>query len=1074
MALTAACGLMAWSGYKISHLRAGVETPPLADVLAAAGEESGFLASAAGAGGDRSYRISALSVFSNVALHVKDNYVEPSRISPKDMLESALNEIERQIAEVVVEDVGRGRLSIRVMDQEKVIAIDDVESLWEINLKLREVFRFFEKTLPPQEDMRAIEYAAVNGALSTLDPHSVLLKPEAFQDMKTSTKGEFGGLGIVISIRDAKLTVISPVDGTPASRAGLKAGDVISRIGDVSTVSMAIEEAVRMLRGPEGSKVTIWVDRKGWPDPRRYVIVRERIKIESVESRLLSGDVGYIRIKNFQQNTGKDLEVQLEGLSKKAKGPLKGLVLDLRNNPGGLLEQAIRVSDKFLTSGDIVTTVGYGNKLREPKRARWSGTESDLPIAVLVNKGSASASEIVAGALKNLDRAVIIGETSFGKGSVQVLYDFADNSALKLTIAQYLTPGGISIQNTGVEPDVSLTPAWVGEEGVRLFYKPEGHREKNLDKHLDQRGEKQSRNDGPAYDLTYLLEKTSDEDAPLDAFREDYPIKLGRELLLAAGTNSGRKIVERGKTFMRSRTAAQGQKIAAELAKLDVDWRARPDDAALVAPKVEVLMSIRPAPPEEPKGKGKNKGKGKAKGKAAAKKPGGPKPIATAMTSATVEAGSNIIVEATVRNLADAPMYRVHGTLASEHPAFKGREMMFGYIAPKSSKTWRVKTKVPKEAASRSDVVTLALEDDRGTTGAAGNISVVTKYVPHPQLSYHYVIDDSERGDGDGILEVGEGADFVVVVTNTGPGVADEVSLRLKSAAKEDLFLERGRSTVGRVGPAETKVGRLKFRVPKAQSGRGVLPVELTIYDAGTSEWIEDRIDLVAKPASKGWFKPVKKAARARSDLQVRAWAEKDAPIIATMRKGADLPTVGATRSMVKVLMQDGLTGWIPTSSVKLRRLRKRTGAKTRLAYHPLRRPPTIELQGELAGSVVSTETVFLTGKIYGRKLRDMYVLLNDDKVFFASGPELAKDAAKKPTPGAWTAPEEQAAVLPFEVPLKLKEGLNKVLVVARLDEQVISYRSLFVSRAAQLTAQVVTTDDDVSQSEGAKKPKKR
>src|SRR5688500_14155407 len=189
--LIAVCGALGWAGYGVSVLRASNEAP-FSEVLAAAGGESGFLSNGEANGGKDNYRISALSVFSNVALHVKDNYVDPERIDPKEMLVSALREIERQVAEVLVEGLGNGRRSVRVMDHEKGVYIDDVESLWEIILKLRDVFRFFEKHLPPQQDVRAIEYAAVNGALSTLDPHSVLLKPEAFAEMKTSTKGEFG------------------------------------------------------------------------------------------------------------------------------------------------------------------------------------------------------------------------------------------------------------------------------------------------------------------------------------------------------------------------------------------------------------------------------------------------------------------------------------------------------------------------------------------------------------------------------------------------------------------------------------------------------------------------------------------------------------------------------------------------------------------------------------------------------------------------------------------------------------------------------------------------------------------
>ena len=364
---------------------------------------------------------------------------------------------------------------------------------------------------------------------------------------------------------------------------------------------MAIEEAVRMLRGPEGSKVTIWVDRKGWSDARRYNIVRERIKIESVREPSAVQQGGLHQDQELPAEHRQRPRIASRKAGQESQRTLKGLVLDLRNNPGGLLEQAIRVSDKFLSSGDIVTTVGYGNKLREPKRARWAGTESELPIAVLVNKGSASASEIVAGALKNLDRSVIVGETTFGKGSVQVLYDFADNSALKLTIAQYLTPGAISIQNTGVTPDIELKPAWVSKEGVRLFYRPDGHRERNLAQHLDRAGEPPPRKDPPAFSMTYLLERNDDEELPPDGFVEDYPIRLSREFLIAAGGNNRTKMLKEGKTFFRSRKAAQGQKIAAELAKLDVDWRERPENAPLVPPKVEVKLSVRKAPDKDAK-----------------------------------------------------------------------------------------------------------------------------------------------------------------------------------------------------------------------------------------------------------------------------------------------------------------------------------------------------------------------------------------------------------------------------------------------------------------------------------------
>ena len=1010
--------VLAAVGYQFFSAQA-VNNETLTRVLLAAGNTKAFLASSDAQRDHEGYRISALAVFSNVALHVKDNYVDPSRIKPKEMLLSALREVERQVAEVLVEDMKDGNISIRVVDKEKVIYIDDVHSLWEINLKLREIFRFLERHIPPQDDIRSVEYAAVNGALSVLDPHSILLKPEAFAEMKTHTKGEFGGLGIVISVRESKLTIISPLEDTPAWRAGLKAGDIISRIGDVSTVSMPIEEAVRMLRGPEGSKVTIWVDRKSWNSSKKFVITRERIKIQSVESRLLAGKVGYIKIKNFQQNTGKDLEVRLNKLQKKAGGKLKGLVLDLRNNPGGLLKQAIRVSDKFVSSGDIVTTVGYGNKLREPERARWSGTESKLPLAVLVNRGSASASEIVAGALKNLDRAVVIGERTFGKGSVQVLYDFSDNSALKLTIAQYLTPGGISIQSEGVTPDIELKPSWIEKDSVRLFYEPEGHREKSLEKHLERAAGHQGESTKPHHRLTYLLDRkdeTKEKEKPkdLDAFEEDDPIKMARRLLSRAGSPSRAEMLKRGQSYIQDQAKEFTHKVEKRIGSLGVDWssgKETKDARSKVQAKLEIV--------------GANAGE--------------------------VQAGDEIKLKASVTNRNGSDLYRVHGTIESDHGAFEGREFLFGRIKAGETKSWTITTKIPKEASSRADVIKLELASASGPLAVEPSVPVITKHVPHPQLAYTYVLDDSERGDGDGILELGEGVELVLFVSNTGLGDADEVTIRLKSKAQENLFLERGRVNLGALKKGDTRTERLRFRVPKEASTKVDLPLELTIYDAGTGEWLEDQLILRAR--AKKATKVAKRSGgvAAKDDLLVHAAASPGSTVIASAKSGAKFPAKAKSSGFVQVKLLDGGTGWVKEKHVRgIKKVKK--PATDRLSFLPLRRPPTIALSNSPGGKVVEAENVTLAGTVTGRALRDMYVVLNDKKIFFASGPQLPSVNAPATIAPEWTRPNEEAAQLPFSLNLTLKEGLNKVLVVARLDEKIIAYKSIYVSRKIPAT----------------------
>lgn len=1002
--LALCCSLTAWSGYRASILRGQEASRSVVEALAAAGEEE-TRSSDGFPDADDGYRISSLNVFSNVAIHIQDNYVDPARIHPKEMLVASLREVERQVAEVLIVERSGDAIELQVMDHRHTLDYRGVESLWEINLKLREAFRFLEQHLPESQDLRSVEYAAVNGALSTLDPHSVLLKPEAFQDMKTSTKGEFGGLGIVISIREGQLAVVSPLDDTPAARAGLKAGDAITRIGEVSTVSMPIEEAVRMLRGPEGSKVTVWIKRKGWPEARQYVLVRERIKIRSVEGRLLSDNVGYIKIKNFQQHTGRDLEKQLQRLGKKADGALKGLILDLRNNPGGLLEQAIKVSDKFVTSGDIVTTVGMGNKLREPKRARWSGTETELAIAVLVNKGAASASEIVAGALKNLDRAVIIGERTFGKGSVQVLYDFADNSALKLTIAQYLTPGGISIQNEGVTPDIRLRPAWVRGNNVRLFYEPSGHRERNLDKHLE-RGGSEAPESRPAFELKYLVDPRDEKPAD-EAFQADYPVRFARRLLLSAASPSRTKMLKLAKGFMKERAAAEESRLVEKMSELGVNWQLGREAAGSESLKVSLKLA-------EP-------------------------------TSGAVKAGENVTLEAIVRNAGPKAVHRLHGTLDSEHMAFKGREFLFGYLAPGESKKWTITTKVPKETSSRADLVRLTLAQGNRPLPVSAEVPIHTQTVDRPQFGYSFVVDDSDRGDGDGRVEAGEGVDFQILVHNEGPGDADEVNVRLKSAARENLFLERGRVNIGPLKSGETKAATLRFRVRAHQSMDGRLPLEVTLYDAGTGEWLEDRFTLQAEPRKKDKNRALRGGLRFKQATLLRAWASPNADVLAEAPKGFRAELLGRVGGHYRLRLPSGAVAFAPRRQARVARHRSKRG-KGEVRYFARRRPPRIVTRGNLSGSVVRQASVGLEGEVVGRDLRDMYVLLNDEKVYFARGP--GKALPRPPKAGArWRAPDEARVRLPFRVPLNLNEGLNKVVIVARLNGKVMSHQSFYIAR---------------------------
>lgn len=297
---------------------------------------------------------------------------------------------------------------------------------------------------------------AIRGILSGLDPHSTYLDKEAFKELQVGTSGEFGGLGIEVGMEDGFIKVIAPIDDTPAQRAGVQSGDLIIRLDDTPVKGLSLAEAVKKMRGKPGTEITLTLVREGEDTPIKVTIVRDVIQVKSVKSRLLEPDLGYLRVTQFQSRTGLDLNKNLTGLVKQNEGPLKGLIIDLRNNPGGVLNAAIEVADAFMDKGLIVYTQGRG----EGTQQRFTATPGDVlksaPLIVLINGGSASASEIVAGALQDHRRAVIMGEQTFGKGSVQTILPLPNGTAVKLTTARYYTPDGRSIQAEGIVPDIKL------------------------------------------------------------------------------------------------------------------------------------------------------------------------------------------------------------------------------------------------------------------------------------------------------------------------------------------------------------------------------------------------------------------------------------------------------------------------------------------------------------------------------------------------------------------------------------------------------------------------------------------
>lgn len=390
----------------------------------------------------------------------------------------------------------------------------------------------YVREIPDEELMDG----AVRGMLQNLDPHSAFLSKTEFKEMQETTSGEFFGVGIEISTENSQIVVVSPIEDTPAFKAGLKAGDLILAVDGQPTVDMTSQEAVSKIRGPKGTEVELLILHKDSKAPVEVKIVRDAIPLTSVKSRFLDNEGNlWVRLTRFSERTTEELQEALKTMSQKT--PIKGIVLDLRNNPGGLLKQAVSVSDVFLRKGNIVSIRGRSGKTRENFDARSNFSDVACPVVVLINSGTASASEIVAGALQDHGRAVVLGERSFGKGSVQNVVPLEDGSAVKLTIALYYTPNGRSIQAEGIEPDIAVPFEIPSEENAKNF-RFKTPREKDLSRHLEN-GAKRGAKSPDAKKATTEQPKKLLEDDTKKFLEKDNQLRMGLQMVRGLPKLSG-------------------------------------------------------------------------------------------------------------------------------------------------------------------------------------------------------------------------------------------------------------------------------------------------------------------------------------------------------------------------------------------------------------------------------------------------------------------------------------------------------------------------------------------------------
>lgn len=983
------------------------------------------------------YDLTRLEAVNETLKMIRDKYVDMDRVKPKEMLLSSLNYVQRDVAQVIVLNEDPNEVTVRVETAEKKFRVDNVQGVWDVSARLRDVFAFLQKNLRGSEvDLRKVEYAACNGMLHTLDPHSTFMSPEAYKEMTLSTSGAFGGLGIVISIRDQMVTVMNPMPDTPAGRAGVKRFDRIVRINNESTLNMPLDDAVKRLRGDPGTPVTIWLTRDGedgFQTPKAFPLNREVIKVKSVESRALEQGIGYIRLKQFQANSYADLDAALQEFNK--KGPIRGLVLDLRGNPGGLLDQAARIADKFLVDGTIVSTVG-ASEGRDEKRAKAAGTEPPYPLVVLVSGTSASASEIVAGALKNNDRAIIVGQQTFGKGSVQLVFSDVtpEKAALKLTIAQYLTPGDVSIQGVGVTPDIELDPMTVDEQEMDLTVQKDGLRERDLSAHLSNARAVPAGK--PSEVVRYQLASTEreamrDRGTDIDdQFQVDFPIRFARDLALKLPQAQKRPDqLHAAHDYIEQTRKEELAKVSAELTKLGIDWSDGPSDPASVAAPKDIEVKVE-----------------------------------TDRPNAEITAGEPMELRISVKNNGKLPVYRLRGTTESDNGYFDGKELVFGKIAPGQSKSAKAPLgwcevegrqygtikprdknakrtcKIPMNALSRSDGLRVKF-DALGAEPAPVELRPTVHALERPLFQYTYQIADNRSGNGDGKLQKGEQLTMYLSVKNVGKGRSFDTQANISNLSGDGIVLNAGRFDVSNMNPGDVRKVAFTFDVSPALADNEAT-LSLSVVDRDLIESASEKVKIPVEPP----LTVAKASGAVKAGPQGAALlptAEASARGFGRLPSGASASLIGKVGDFDKVDLGGGRFAFVAARDVGAG-----SGTSGAVAFEDvyLHAPPTLDVNA--ATMATREDHVKLSGTASDtERLLDTYIFVGSRKLYYRSN----RDGA-----------DPKKASVDFDAPLR--PGVNIVTVIARETPDTTTRRVLVIRRDGADGALMKTpkTDDPI------------
>ena len=874
---------------------------------------------------------------------VKNRYLNKSKIKASELLVEGLEAINDQLNEILIKyDPDKRCVAIQIYNKKFKAEALRIRDIYDVTYILKQVYGFIEKNYKPVYPMKMtdIEYIAVNGILRKLDPHSYIFTPKDFEEFTDSTGGKFGGLGIVISTNDdGEIVVVSPINDTPAMKAGVESNDVIVQIDDESAVNMTLNQAVDRMRGDPGTDVTIMVRREGVPDLIKFTITRAEIKIESVIPAMPQPGIGYIKLTGFMENT---YPAMLKALDDLKKDGMKALILDMRNNSGGLLSQAIKISDLFLQRGVIVSTVGEDE--REVNEAKREDSDIlDIPIVVMINAGTASAAEIVTAALKKNGRATVFGRKSFGKGSVQNLFRIPGGGGIKLTIAQYLTPGNISIQSVGITPDVELQPAFIHEKKISIFdtdddvLKEADLKEHIVSEYIPKKKEKPVltiRYHKPYKDVEQLIKERKKE--KVGVYKSDEEIEIVIKALQQ--TFGGKKNTISAAQDIKD---LEWNQIVAKLQEIGVPWKK--------------LMKLGNVDAESVKAK--------------------------LISSSKLEGGkvNKLEFEAeypeTIENLI--------GILETDIPYLRRVEIPFGTFKGKVTRS--VSIKLPESIPwmkSKGRLKLYAGKPDKAFK--TEEIFVETIPVKRPDLVFSMFAVE-HKGGRNGVVEPDEEISLHINMKNVGKGaLLDGRAMIINNNNSKELFIENGTMPV-EIKPGEEKEGVFTFKTSSiTQKQLEEIKLTFTIYDYKTKY-------------SAGFSVPIKKGAvicKFREDKKMYAVPENTMLFASVEGKEGVLKvlndSVAGSQGICgeMVLLENGL--W----AKELKPADKKADLKKTEKQYSIKMPsvkfdasPVIDEDGKLSVSFEASPD----------NVRDVFLYVNDSKIYYKrlDGRSPLKDTVK-------------------------------------------------------------------------------